>query len=394
MPLTSTSKTKATVRKPKLRFPDFSGAWEEKKLGEVATKPTYGMNAAAKKYDGRNIYLRITDIDENTRLLNRDAFTSPDAKLQDIYKLKEGDLLFARTGASVGKTYLYKSHDGTLYFAGYLIKFSIKDANPYFVYLQTLRQKYFKWVKTISMRSGQPGINANEYSTFKLNIPSLPEQQKIAEFLGSVDNWLENLRNQKQELEAYKKGMMQKLFSQEIRFKDKNGKDFPDWEGKKLGEVAYVTTGSSNREDSIEEGEYTFFDRSEDIRASTQYLFDGEAIIVAGEGQEFKPKYFIGKFDLHQRTYAIMKFENTVGKYLFYYIHYNRKYFNKVAVGSTVQSLRLPMFNKMPMNLPSVDEQQKITEFLTSIDQLIESKQQQITQAEQWKKGLMQGLFV
>jgi len=86
-------------------------------------------------------------------------------------------------------------------------------------------------------------------------------------------------------------------------------KNSGEWEEKKLGEVAFITTGKSNREDSLkEDGIYTFFDRSEDIRTSNKYLFDTEAIIVGGEGQKFIPKYFVGKFDLHQRAYAIMNF--------------------------------------------------------------------------------------
>ena len=116
---------------------------------------------------------------------------------------------------------------------------------------------------------------------------------------------------------------MQKIFSQELRFKDENGNEFPRWEVKKLGEIAKITTGSSNREDSNLDGEYTFFDRSQDIRSSNRYLFDAEAIIVPGEGQVFVPKYFKGKFDLHQRTYAIMDFKDIDGIFLFYSISYN-----------------------------------------------------------------------
>ena len=106
---------------PKLRFPEFGEEWEEKRLGEISETPLYGMNASSKKFDGKNIYLRITDIDEKSRQLKRDKLTSPDAELKDEYKLKEGDLLFVRTGASVGKTYLDKPDDGILYFAGFLI---------------------------------------------------------------------------------------------------------------------------------------------------------------------------------------------------------------------------------------------------------------------------------
>src|SRR5690606_16448250 len=103
-----------------------------------------------------------------------------------------------------------------------------------------------------------------------------------------------------------------------------------------------------------------FFDRSQEIRKSNRYLFDTEAIIVAGEGSDFIPKYYVGKFDLHQRTYAIMDFEKMIGKYLFYYIYNFRQYFLSQAVGSTVKSLRLPMFEKFKIQIPTIEEQTKI----------------------------------
>jgi type I restriction enzyme S subunit len=165
------------------------------------------------------------------------------------------------------------------------------------------------------------------------------------------------------------------------------------WKECLLGDLASISTGSSNREDSSLVGEYTFFDRSQDIRTSDIFLFDCEAIIVAGEGQEFIPKYFIGKFDLHQRTYAIMNFDDVVGKYLYYYIYYFRQYFLLQAVGSTVKSLRLPMFQKMPIQLPHFSEQQKIADCFSSLDELIAAQTQKIEILKLHKKGLMQGLF-
>src|SRR5699024_1941098 len=160
-----------------------------------------------------------------------------------------------------------------------------------------------------------------------------------------------------------------------------------------LGDISHITTGSSNREDSSLDGAYTFFDRSEDIRTSSRFLYDGEAVIVAGEGQDFVSKYFKGKFDLHQRTYDIMDFKNTFGKFLYYYMGYYRHYFLSQAVGSTVKSLRLPMFTKMPINLPPIKEQQKIAAVLSSADEEIDSLEQKIEALKQDKKALMQQLL-
>ena len=172
---------------------------------------------------------------------------------------------------------------------------------------------------------------------------------------------------------------------------------FPEFEGewveKRLGEIARITTGTSNRIDSILDGEYAFFDRSQEIRTSNIYLFDGEAIIMAGEGQEFIPKYFIGKFDLHQRAYAIMNLVDVHGLYVYYYIFENRNYFSRYAVGSTVKSLRLDTFEKMRVKLPCLDEQHQIADFLSAVDKRLQSLKEKKTKLEEYKQGVMQRIF-
>ena len=175
-----------------------------------------------------------------------------------------------------------------------------------------------------------------------------------------------------------------------IRFKGFSG----EWKEKMLGQLTKITTGSSNREDSGLDGKYTFFDRSHDIRRSNIYLFDCEAIIVAGEGSDFIPKYFFGKFDLHQRTYAIINYESGNSKFLFYQIHLFRKYFLDQAVGSTVKSLRLPMFQEMPIKFPKYDEQTKIGNYFQKLDKLIDLHQKEIKKLKNIKKASLEKMFV
>jgi type I restriction enzyme S subunit len=199
-----------------LRFKDDNGKefpkWEKKKLGEIADSIMYGMNAAAINYDGENKYLRITDIDENSRTFIPNPLSSPEGRIEDKFKLKVGDIVFARTGASVGKSYLYNEKDGNLFFAGFLIKFSIKNANPYFIFLQTLLQAYKKWVVKMSMRSGQPGINAEEYKQLTILYPCIEEQNKIANFLSAIDDKINQTEYQIQQTQEWKKGLLQKMF--------------------------------------------------------------------------------------------------------------------------------------------------------------------------------------
>ena len=176
---------------PEIRFTGFTSNWEQHKLGEIASSFEYGLNAAAKEYDGVNKYLRITDIDDSSHAFKNDDLTSPDVDLSaaDGYRLHNGDILFARTGASVGKTFIYRESDSLVYFAGFLIRAKIKpEFDAEFVYQNTLGPQYQKYIKITSQRSGQPGINAQEYSEYSLLVPSYTEQRKIGGLLHLIDS--------------------------------------------------------------------------------------------------------------------------------------------------------------------------------------------------------------
>lgn len=156
-------------------------------FGDIAKGFDYGMNAAAKSFDGNNKYIRITDIDEVSSQYLYDDVVSPDGELEDRYLVKENDILLARTGASTGKSYLYRNSDGKLYFAGFLIRANIYKHNSYFVFSQLHTLRYKKWISVMSARSGQPGINSQEYASFPVYTTSLQEEDKIATFLKLLD---------------------------------------------------------------------------------------------------------------------------------------------------------------------------------------------------------------
>ena len=176
---------------PEIRFSGFTDAWEQRKLGEIAFSFEYGLNAAAKEYDGENKYIRITDIDNNTHEFLTYNLTSPDIDLTDAenYKLAEGDILLARTGASVGKSYIYRDSDGLVYYAGFLIRARIREEyDAEFVFQSTLTDKYNKYIAVTSQRSGQPGMNAQEYSEFEIRVPEKEEQTKIGTYFRILDH--------------------------------------------------------------------------------------------------------------------------------------------------------------------------------------------------------------
>ncbi|HFC9254512.1 TPA: restriction endonuclease subunit S [Enterococcus faecium] len=200
---------------PEIRFPGFTGDWEQRKLGELAESFEYGLNASAKKFDGSNKYIRITDIDDINHKFNQNGVTSPDIDFAnaDNYKLKKGDILFARTGASVGKTYMYRESDGLVYYAGFLIRARIKSKiSSEFVFQTTFTDSYNQFIKITSQRSGQPGVNAEEYSNFKIMIPNYEEQDAIGCFFKQLDDTIALHQRELDVLKETKKGFLQKMF--------------------------------------------------------------------------------------------------------------------------------------------------------------------------------------
>ena len=372
---------------PQLRFPEFEGKWRSIKIGEIG-KPSMCKRILKEQTlnEGDIPFYKIGTFGKKA-----DAYINNDLYVEYKTKYsfpKKGDILISASG-TIGRTVIY---DGKPAF--------FQDSNIVWIanneenILNALLVYSYENVRWTTENTTIARLYNDNLKSISLNIPQLPEQQKIASFLTDVDAKITKLTKKKTFLAQYKKGVMQKIFKQEIRFKDDEGNVFSDWQEKKLGEVSNITTGSSNRQDSGLDGQYTFFDRSEDIRTSSRYLFDGKAVIVAGEGSHFVPKYYVGKFDLHQRTYAIMDFKESDSKFIYFYIHFHRRYFLSQAVGSTVKSLRLPMFQKMPILLPEKEEQTKIANFLSAIDLKIEALNTKIENSKTFKKGLLQQMFV
>ncbi|RGE78529.1 restriction endonuclease subunit S [Bacteroides sp. AF32-8BH] len=224
-----------------MRFPEFSGEWKMATFGDIAKGFDYGMNAAAKSFDGNNKYIRITDIDEVSSQYLYDDVVSPDGELEDRYLVKENDILLARTGASTGKSYLYRNSDGKLYFAGFLIRANIYKHNSYFVFSQLHTLRYKKWISVMSARSGQPGINSQEYASFPVYTTSLQEEDKIATFLKLLD---ERIITQNKIIERYEsliRGINQYAFTN-------TGINY------KLGEICEIRSGYSGNQLTLKNG--------------------------------------------------------------------------------------------------------------------------------------------
>lgn len=397
---------------PKLRFKaddgsDFSG-WEEKTLGELCAPLTYGMNAAATKFDGENRYIRITDIDDETHALLPNDIVSPSGELDDKYLVKKGDILLARTGASTGKSFLYHPKDGKLFYAGFLIKAHVlPSSDDYFIYSQTLTDRYWKWVKTASMRSGQPGINANEYASYSFAVPSLPEQRKIADFLSAVDAVIAAQQAEVDAWEQRKKGVMQKLFSQEVRFKADDGSDFPDWEEKTLGEV-FTEIKEKNRSElpvlSVQQGAGTVLrDSSERRIAYNKNSLNNYKAMRKGDFiihlRSFEGGLECSNHDgISSPAYHILRsnmiLSDAFKDYFRSYAFIKGKLSDAVVGIRDGKNIDMPTFWEIQMSIPSLPEQRKIADCLTSMDEVIQKSKDELTKWQELKKGLLQQMFM
>ncbi|HGM6886142.1 TPA: restriction endonuclease subunit S [Serratia marcescens] len=209
---------------PRLRFPEFREAeeWKIIPMGSLLKRdPEYGVNAPAVPYsDDLPTYLRITDIDEDGRFLSASK-VSVDIVAKDAHYLESGDIALARTGASVGKSYRYRSEDGRLVFAGFLIRVKPEPKKIDSIFLSNFlnSQRYWRWVSVSSARSGQPGINGTEYASLPVPVPpngadnnTLLEQKHIAELLSTTDDLITAQSHKIDALKIHKKGLMQQLF--------------------------------------------------------------------------------------------------------------------------------------------------------------------------------------
>lgn len=190
-----------------------SATWKEVDLCDVASGFEYGMNAAATVYDGSHKYIRITDIDDNSHLYSQNVPVSPEGQVDEKYRVRENDILFARTGASVGKSYRYQRSDGDLYYAGFLIRIHVNsDVNCGYVFQNTLTEAYRRWVLLESARSGQPGINAEQYKQYRFLLPPLELQNKISTLATNLDNLICKEENLLSQIEQVKIALLQRLF--------------------------------------------------------------------------------------------------------------------------------------------------------------------------------------
>ena len=407
---------------PRIRFKGFTDDWEQRKLGEIASSFEYGLNAAAKEFDGKNKYIRITDIYDDSREFDQNNVTSPDIDLlnADSYKLTKGDILFARTGASVGKTYIYKDFDGLVYYAGFLIRAKIKDSYiPEFIFQSTLTKAYEKFIKVTSMRSGQPGVNAQEYSQFELMIPEKPEQDKIGIYFTSLDQLITLHQRKLEKLKIVKKAMLENCFP-------KNGEKVPkfrfsgfsgDWEQRKLIDYLEVSK-DKNKEEAF--GKEDVLSVSGDYGIVNQIEFQGRSfagasvalygivdtgnIVYTKSPLKSNPFGIIkankGKPGIVSTLYAVYKpLDNVCSEFVQVYFEQDvrmNNYMHPLVNKGAKNDMKVTDENALRGDVcfPDKAEQIKMSEHFAKLDHLITLHQRKLEKLKIIKKSFLEKMFV
>ena len=401
---------------PKLRFKGFTDDWEQRPLGECMNSFAYGLNAAAKNYDGMHKYIRITDIDDETHNFIQSNLTSPDIDFNmDVsdYKLNVGDIVFARTGASVGKTYLYNPNDGDLYYAGFLIRGKVKeDCDAGFIYQNTLTKEYDSFIRITSQRSGQPGVNSKEYATFRLNIPCKDEQEKISKILNCLDELFTLHQRKLEKLKLNKSALLQKLFPQngctipEVRFKG-----FTDaWEQRKFSDLYEKISEKNDLSYSLDKiiSVANMYYKSDAKVSNEEYLRTynifryGEIAFEGNKSKEFTYGRFVENTIGDGIISHVFEVFRPITKYDIYFWKYYINYepiMGKVLSRCTKKTTMMTNlvakdFLKETVFVPSLAEQKQIGILLNTLDKFITLHQLKLDRLMSIKKGLLQQLFV
>ena len=347
---------------PNLRFPEFQGEWKEYRIEDITENISSGRCKSHSSSGKYNLY-------GSTGIIGKTN--------EACY---EGNLvLVARVGANAGSLQILNEPcgitDNTL-----IIKPKEVDVQYIYYFLQHFN------LNRLIFGSGQPLITGGMLKKVKVSLGTIQEQNKITRLLSVLDERIATQNKIIDKLQTLIKGISSRIFAsiQGIEYR--------------MGDIVTITNGNSNVQDAVtqsKDGLYPFFDRSEDIKYLPTFLFDKEAIIYPGEGTEFMPRYFKGKFALHQRCYAIFDFNEIINaRFLYFYLKTRNSYFVKNAVGSTVPSLRLDTFQKIKVIIPPKKIQHSVSLCLSSMEQKCNVEKKILHKLLKQKQYLLRQMFI
>lgn len=386
---------------PQLRFPEFTDVWQVKKLGEIVdiVDGDRGVNYP-KQTDftkaGYCLFLNASNVTKSGFDFKEKQFISTEKdKALNKGKLSREDVVLTTRG-TVGNFAYYSDevpYDQVRINSGMVLLRAGSDVAP--GYLHSSSSYFDKQIKSIAFGSAQPQLTVGAIKKLKLPMPSKPEQEKIADFLTAVDERIAVGEKKLELLETYKRGVMQKIFSQQIRFKDENGNDYPEWEEKKLGDIAKKENSPISANEIVgRSGKYKVYGASGLLQTLDSYN-QGEsytAIVKDGAG--------VGRLMWCEAESSVLGTLNIIkpkldgsSKFLHYLLHTIN--FQRYSIGSTIPHVYFSDYSKHKLVVPeNIEEQQKIANFLTTLDDKIKLEEAKLASSKEFKKALLQRMFV
>ena len=391
------------MAKPKIRFNGYTEDWEQRKLEELGSLKN-GMNFSKEAMGIGFPFVNLQNIFGNNVIdvTNLGKAMASDSQLKD-YNLLNGDVLFVRSSVKlegVGEAALVPQNLENTTYSGFIIRFrdeyGLDNNFKRFLFgIEFVRNQ----IMAQATNSANKNISQTVLENLCLKIPKKSEQEKIGLYFSNLDHLITLHQRKCEQTKTLKKYMLQKMFPQDgekvpqIRFEGFT----EDWEQRKVSELCSISTGKSNTQDKVEDGEYPFYVRSPIIERSTKYLYDEEAVITVGDGVGTGKvfHYVNGKYDLHQRCYRMYGFSDELNAHYFYHT-FSKLFYKRVmamTAKTSVDSVRLEMISDMKIPVSNVEEQRKIGNLIDGIDQLITLHQRKCDDLKEVKKIMLQNMF-
>lgn len=379
---------------PKLRFKGFTGEWDKIKLSQIA-------DIIKDKNDGAEHPVMMLSAVKG--FINQQEKYSKDnagSSLKKYTLLRRGDLAYNRGNSKLKKYGCIFELENSSALVPYVYHcFRMKNGNSTFYgnYLNSGKiDKELRGIISSSARmDGLLNVSEKDFVNILVSKPILSEQQKIADFLTTFDKRITAQQNIVADLEETKKGLLQKIFSQEIRFKDDNGQDYPDWKEKRLGDVCcHFRSGKSIvSHDIFSKGKYKVFGGNGLRGYSDRYTHDGEYVLIGRQGALCgNINYVDGKNYISEHAIAVQGNEKTSNIWLKYKLIYMN--LNRYSESSAQPGLSVEKLIKLKIKIPCLAEQQKIADFMSTFDKKITAEKQVLSDLQEIKKGLLQQMFV
>lgn len=374
------------INVPKLRFKEFSGEWEDKLFGEIATNKSKKYNPQKDKNSYKCIELEHLSSENGFLLGYIDSLNSESIKNM----FNKNDVLFGKLRPYL-KKYLLAPFDGVCSSEIWVLN-GIEVSNTFLYYI--VQGEYFINLANQSSGSKMPRADWDNIANSIFFIPQKQEQEKIAIFLSSIDEKIEKLTKKDELLQKYKKSIMQKIFSQEIRFKDDKGNEFPEWKIKRIKEIS--TKKSSNiSANTLEnnEGKYKIYGAIGYLKSIDFYTEEENYISIVKDGAGVGRIMLCDSKSSVLGTLDIIKNMKNIN-IVFMFLILSKINFDKYIVGSTIPHIYYKDYSNEKVKTPCLEEQNKIANFLSLIDDKIEENQKILEKTKEFKKSLLQQMFI